>query len=221
MNNTELFHISNHCFFEEIMNSFGKILLLLIINILVSVSATLAVLYYWENIHNAEKPYTLITSEELITTEQTAATPEIDYAIVPTSQSTLLLSSSTNQLEQTEEISAVETATEIAPVRGSLVFIPQAIGIGDVSLEAVRVQSNTNDAVSLAGWTLEDSEGNIFTFPNIQMIRKDFFLEVYSRSGHDTPFELYWGRSVPVWQSGETIELKDAKGQLQAAYRIP
>ncbi len=71
------------------MNSFGKILLLLLINILVSVSATLAVLYYWENIHNAEKPYTLITSEEIEKTEQKASSPEIDYAIVSTSTSPL------------------------------------------------------------------------------------------------------------------------------------
>lgn len=205
------------------MNSFGKILLLLLINILVSVSATLAVLYYWENIHNAEKPYTLITSEEIEKTEQKASSPEIDYAIVSTSTSplTTLTVEITDSIEQSDISSTEESMDEIAPVRGSLVFIPQAIGIGDVSLEAVRIESNTDDAVSLAGWTLEDSEGNIFSFPNIQMIRKGFFLEVYSRSGHDTPYELYWGRSVAVWQSGETIELKDAKGQLQSTYRIP
>lgn len=205
------------------MNSFGKILLLLLINILVSVSATLAVLYYWENIHNAEKPYTLITSEEIEKTEQKASSPEIDYAIVSTSTSplTTLTVEITDSIEQSDISSTEESIDEIAPVRGSLVFIPQAIGIGDVSLEAVRIESNTDDAVSLAGWTLEDSEGNIFSFPNIQMIRKGFFLEVYSRSGHDTPYELYWGRSVAVWQSGETIELKDAKGQLQSTYRIP
>jgi hypothetical protein len=205
------------------MNSFGEILLLLLINILVSVSATLAVLYYWENIHNAEKPYTLITSEEIEKTEQKASSPEIDYAIVSTSTSplTTLTVEITDSIEQSDISSTEESMDEIAPVRGSLVFIPQAIGIGDVSLEAVRIESNTDDAVSLAGWTLEDSEGNIFSFPNIQMIRKGFFLEVYSRSGHDTPYELYWGRSVAVWQSGETIELKDAKGQLQSTYRIP
>jgi len=203
------------------MNSFGKILLLLLINILVSVSATLAVLYYWENIHNAEKPYTLITSEEIEKTEQKASSPEIDYAIVSTSPLTTLTVEITDSIEQSDISSTEESMDEIAPVRGSLVFIPQAIGIGDVSLEAVRIESNTDDAVSLAGWTLEDSEGNIFSFPNIQMIRKGFFLEVYSRSGHDTPYELYWGRSVAVWQSGETIELKDAKGQLQSTYRIP
>ena len=205
------------------MNSFGKILLLLLINILVSVSATLAVLYYWENIHNAEKPYTLITSEEIEKTEQKASSPEIDYAIVSTSTSplTTLTVEITDSIEQSDISSTEESMDEIAPVRGSLVFIPQAIGIGDVSLEAVRIESNTDDAVSLAGWTLEDSEGSIFSFPNIQMIRKGFFLEVYSRSGHDTPYELYWGRSVAVWQSGETIELKDAKGQLQSTYRIP
>lgn len=205
------------------MNSFGKILLLLLINILVSVSATLAVLYYWENIHNAEKPYTLITSEEIEKTEQKASSPEIDYAIVSTSTSplTTLTVEITDSIEQSDISSTEESIDEIAPVRGSLVFIPQAIGIGDVNLEAVRIESNTDDAVSLADWTLEDSEGNIFSFPNIQMIRKGFFLEVYSRSGHDTPYELYWGRSVAVWQSGETIELKDAKGQLQSTYRIP
>jgi len=205
------------------MSSFWKILLLLLVNVLVSVSATLAVLYYWENIHEAEKPYTLITSEEPEAALQEISTQYIDYGILPTPEQTATEMIEPEISKTLSEIVPPETtaSVEVPPVRGSLVTIPRAIGMGDINSEAVRIQSNTDTAVALAGWTLEDSEGNVFTFPDIQLIRKNVFLEVYSRSGHDTPFELYWGRSDPVWQSGETIVIKDAEKNIQATYRIP
>ncbi|MHC1770889.1 MAG: lamin tail domain-containing protein [Flexilinea sp.] len=205
------------------MSSFWKILLLLLVNVLVSVFATLAVLYYWENIHNAEKPYTLITSEESEATPQGISTQFIDYGILSTPEQTTAEMVEPEISKTIPEILPFETTAivEVPPVRGSLVTIPQAIGMGDINSEAVRIQSNSDTAVALAGWTLEDSEENIFTFPDIQLIRKDVFLEVYSRSGHDTPFELYWGRSDPVWESGETIVIKDAEKNIQATYRIP
>ncbi len=206
------------------MSSFGKFILLLLVNILVSVLATLAVLYYWENIRNAEKPYILATLAEpgnSETLQEAAGTPEIDYGILATS-SPAASQAGTQAIETKTENEITATPPGVLPpVRGSLVTISQAIGIGDVNAEAIQITSTSDTAVSLNGWTMEDADGNVFTFPDIQLIRRDIFIEVYSRSGHNTPFELYWGQATPVWQAGETIVIRDAGGNAQATYRIP
>ena len=192
------------------MKNIWKILILLIVNVIVSVSATFAVLYYWENIRNAEKPYTLITSEDQQSTNSVEATLEIDFEIVATEVIP------TDSSQDAEENPAV-----IPPIRDNLVKISQVFGTGDVNSEAIRIESNSDLVVVLENWTLEDSEGKIYTFPNIQLMKQWLFIELYSRSGHDSPYELYWGQAEPVWQSGETVVLKDADGNVQSTFRIP
>ena len=93
--------------------------------------------------------------------------------------------------------------------------------MGDLNSETVRIQSNSDEVVTLEGWTIEDADKHIFTFPNIQLIKKGVFIELYTRAGHTTPFELYWAQPEARWQSGETIVLRDQTGQIQATYRIP
>ncbi len=66
------------------MKTFWKILILLLVNLIVSVTATFAVLYYWENIRNAEKPYTLITVNDSASPVVSSPTIEIDYNILMT-----------------------------------------------------------------------------------------------------------------------------------------
>jgi hypothetical protein len=193
------------------MKSFWKIVLLLIINIIVSVSATFAVLYYWENIRNADKPYTLITSNQAPAAPTVQPTLEIDFAIVEPS---------TEPAEIAQPTGQTDPAQAIPPVRDQLVKITQVIGTGDVNSETIRIVSNSDLVVNLENWLLEDADGNAFKFPNIQLLKQDFFIELYSRNGHNTPFELYWGKVDPVWQSGETVVLKDADGNIQSTYRV-
>ena len=87
--------------------------------------------------------------------------------------------------------------------------------------EALRIVNNSDAVVSMEGWTLEDANGNVLTFPNIQLLRKGIFVEVYSRTGHTTAYEIYWNRNEAVWQSGETAVIRDMFGQIQATYRVP
>ena len=203
------------------MSSFWKILILLVINILVSVFSTLAVLYYWENIRNAEKPYTLVVPEE--TEISLESTQIVDYGILAVTDTPVSDPGETQPVSTDEETDQTTSTPGfvLPPVRGAAVTISQVIGVGDTNTEAVQILSTSDTAVSLANWTLEDADGNVFTFPDIQLIRRDIFIEVYSRSGHNTPFELYWGQSEPVWKSGETTVIKDADGNIQATYRIP
>lgn len=203
------------------MKTFWKILILLLVNVIVSVTATFAVLYYWENIRNAEKPYTLITVNN--STSPTVASPtiEIDYNILITSTQPIP-ENNPPAILGTPQVTAVSTnQPAIPPVRDLLVSISEVIGTGDINSEAVYIKSNADTAVQLENWTLEDADGNVYKFPNIQIIRKGIIIPLYSRSGHNTPFELYWGLSEAAWQSGETVVLKDPDGNIQATYRIP
>jgi len=39
--------------------------------------------------------------------------------------------------------------------------------------------------------------------------------------GQNTPTDLYWGRTVPAWHSGELITLKDAAESVVDTYIVP
>ncbi len=196
------------------MNSFWKIFILLLVNVLVSVGATLATLYYWENFHSREIPVKLETAIESIPLSATDRKP-----------AETLLPGSTNTPEptftSTIKITETQASAAVPPIRGALVDIPLVTGAGNISAESVRIESTSDTAVSLNRWTIEDADGHIFTFPDIQILRKGMFIEIYTRSGHNTPYELYWNLDEPVWQSGETVVLKDKDGNTQAVYRIP
>ena len=191
------------------MNNFWKIFLLILLNIIVSASVTYGVLYYWENIRKPKTDIQLVTledntirlKEELITETESLNTEE---------------SLPENNPEVPEE-----TVEPTPVIRGATVEISIIRNPGELENEALRIINNTDDIVSLENWRLEDANGHVLTFPNIQLLRKGVFVEVYSRAGHTTPYEIFWNCNEAVWQSGETAVLKDMFGQLQATYRVP
>lgn len=195
------------------MSTFWKVLLLILLNIIVSASVTYGVLYYWENVREPKTQYQLVTLDgnpeilpDLTDTEPTESiTAETDY----------------NEIELTPEEETAEVVDPTPVIRGARVEISIIRNPGNLSSEALRIVSNADEIVSLEGWRLEDANGNVLTFPNIQLLRKGVFVEVYSRAGHPTPYEIFWNCNEPVWQSGETAVLKDVFGQIQATYRVP
>ena len=201
------------------MSNFWKIFLLILLNVIVSASVTYGVLYYWERTHQTEPEIRYITvggqptepAEALVPAE----TADETAVIIPTEES-----------EPEPEITAeneesVPTAEPTPVIRGAKVEITIIRNPGVLSSEALRIVSNSDEVVSLQGWTLEDANGHLLTFPNVQLLRKGIFIEVYSRTGHDTPYEIYWGSTDAVWQSGETAVIRDVFGQIQATYRVP
>ncbi len=202
------------------MRSFWKILLLILLNVAVSASVTYGVLYYWENIRNAEKPYQLVINESYPTG---SAPKEPTVSLSDTEISTETETVETSVPEQPVQVPAEEEIPqEPTPViRGAKVEIAIIRNPGSLSGEALRIVSNADEVVSLDGWTLEDANGNVLKFPNIQLLRKGIFVEVYSRTGHSTPYEIFWNREEAVWQSGETAVIRDMFGQIQATYRVP
>ena len=198
------------------MSKFVKILLLILLNVIVSASVTYAVLYYWDNIRTPDVTYNLIPTL-MQQAEAVQNTPEAeDPGSGPVTETTTVTE------EPTPEPAEETPVTEPTPViRGAKVGIAIIRNPGNLASEALRIVSNTDEVVSLENWTLEDAEGHLLKFPNIQLLRKGIFVEVYSRSGHTTPYEIYWNCDTSVWQPGETAVLRDVFGQIQATYRVP
>ena len=71
----------------------------------------------------------------------------------------------------------------------------------------------------MANWKLEDSNGNIFVFPDLTLYNGA--INIRTTAGLNTVIDLYWNKSESVWQIGETATLIDPLGNIQATYKIP
>lgn len=98
--------------------------------------------------------------------------------------------------------------------------IASVIGAGNLESERVRLEHVGDRDLSLAGWSLEDEDGNRYSFPAL-VLHPGGALSLFSRSGDDSVVELYWDRTEPVWESGEQALLIDPDGDVQAEYSVP
>jgi hypothetical protein len=112
----------------------------------------------------------------------------------------------------------------LEPTQGSQasgqVSINTVIGAGDLANERVVIVHIGDQDVALAGWRLRDENGNEYQIPAL-VLHPGGQVNVFTGQGADTATDLYWGRSVSVWASGERAELLDTSGRQQAVYRIP
>jgi len=111
------------------------------------------------------------------------------------------------------------TAQSISPAVGQ-VGINTVIGAGDLANERVVIQHIGEQDLSLAGWKLRDENGHEYRFPAL-VLHPGAQVNVFSGQGTDSATDLYWGRSVAVWEIGERAELLDGGDQTQAEYVIP
>lgn len=113
-----------------------------------------------------------------------------------------------------------KTPTPITPTLAPQVVIKAVIGAGDLSTERVDLTVEGGGAIVLTGWQLKDSQGHTFTFP-LYTLHPGGQLSVYTGAGTASVGALYWGLAEPVWSSGETVTLVDARGTVRATYRVP
>ncbi len=99
------------------------------------------------------------------------------------------------------------------------VTIREVRGAG-VLADEVLVVANDGGPVDLAGWTLRDETGHLYTFPTLKLV-KSVTVSLHTTSGTDSVTDLYWGQSGAVWASGKTALLSDASGNLRARYQVP
>ena len=104
---------------------------------------------------------------------------------------------------------------------GSAVGLPQQglqlriQNAGDLAAESVQVVNDSNGAVDLQGWTLSSDGGPLYTFGSV-LLFPGSWIWLHTGSGQDNSINRYWGQAETVWQSGSTVVLRDASGELIA-----
>jgi hypothetical protein len=118
-----------------------------------------------------------------------------------------------------ETESATPALTLPAITNDSPMEIVEVLSPGNISDEGVVIR-NHGGTVDITGWTLSDSQGNTFTFPE-QLLFSNASVTIYSREGEDTPVTLYWGLSEAVWgEPGDIAILIDTDGVVKAVFPL-
>jgi len=172
------------------------LVLYLLLNILVSAATTLAVLTVWDRAQRRILPPLPIFDPPAATLPAVEPSP-------------------------TAEVLSAQTST--APAGEPLIEIAAVVGATDPELEYVLLKRKGAGDLNLAGWALSDEQGNIFTFPEqpALVLFAGGAVQVYTRSGADSPTEMYLNRVDPVWEPGEWVVLRDMQGSEQARYQVP
>ncbi len=112
-------------------------------------------------------------------------------------------------------------AATLSPGQGDVnVSMVGVIGAGTLTDESMVIQNNGTEELDLTSWFLTDNKGNIYTFPQLTLF-PGVKVQVHTTTGQDTPTDLYWGHSSPVWSSGELAALYDSHAIARAFYRVP
>jgi LysM repeat protein len=115
------------------------------------------------------------------------------------------------------------TSTIAAQTGGHIAFpvVREIISPGQLTDEVLVLSNIGETAVSLLGWTLSDGNNHRFVFPDFRL-EPSSEINIHTRTGVNTPFDLYWGESAARWgASGTVAYLRDASGKLVATYRVP
>lgn len=84
--------------------------------------------------------------------------------------------------------------------------------------EWVEISNLGSADVSLAGWTLEDAQNHIYSFPDFSL-SAGAKAKIRTGTGNDTSEDLFWNRSSSIWNNdGDTATLKDASGNIVSSY---
>jgi hypothetical protein len=166
----------------------------LLLNILLSALTTLTVLWLWNRAHQPNVPVETL--------------PSVETSSAPDST-------------QDNPISNAVQAPPLPAIDQVVIQIQNVFGMGDIDNEVVILQrvGDLNE-LWLDGWTLEDQDGNVYTFDGLVM-NKDSVTQLYTGVGHNTVNKLYWNLGEPIFHAGEEISLKDSLGNERAAYTIP
>lgn len=232
------------------MKHWKRLFYYLAINVLVSACTILAVLTLWDRAHNSGASPLLPGSLQLSTPDEATSTPESAISQValegPSATPAYIVHQvvSGDTFESIAEQYGVNVDTLIAlngftknqplgegegllipitptPNTAPGVAIANVIGAGDLASERVVIQQKGAGDLLLAGWQLSDENGDVFTFPALELTQDGFEVQIYTRTGTNSADILYWGLDQPVWGTGEKVTLQDANGEEQATFLVP
>jgi LysM repeat protein len=100
----------------------------------------------------------------------------------------------------------------------------------DLRIESVQVSPDARDSFAvitnwgmwarLKGWTLDDGQGNVYTFPDLSLFQGGS-VRVHTATGTNTEVDLYWGINKAIFVSGRALTMKDDSGGVRATYTVP
>ncbi len=164
-----------------------------------------------------------VDNPEYIYPGQVLIIPGADFvcglALIPTEAPTTVATTAGSSTVAGALATPVPTVTLAPTAENAQVVIAQVVGANDVTREEVFI-NNLGGLVDLRGWTLYDTEGNIYTFPEYRLF-PGAGVRVFTRIGEDTPVALFWGQTQAVWQPGDVISLANASGVVQSTLRVP
>jgi WD40 repeat protein len=139
------------------------------------------------------------------------------WTLTPTQVPTLTLIPSETA---TPSLTPVPTITLIPTAVNTQVEIVSIEPSGSWVHEMVEIRNRTNMSIDLTDWTLEDSQGNVFVFPETHIEPNDA-IRIYTRNGSNSRNELFWNTMKAIWgELGETATLKTAEGIVQSSVHV-
>jgi hypothetical protein len=176
------------------MGNKSRIFVFILLNIIVSASVTLIVLWLWQLAHPR---------------------PEIGTSRLDPSAS---ISTGT---QQTPSISGDDNESGIVITNEDIqISIRTIVGVGNLDVEFVEIINQGQNPADLTGWQLTDEDGNQYTFPAL-ILNSGGAVKVLTKTGTNTVIELYWQADAPVWRSGEIARLVNTSGEVVSTYAIP
>ena len=171
----------------------NHLFLYLLLNLLVSAGATLGVLWAWDRFRPRAPQEVLGVA--ILTQEAPTATPGAPASPTPTP----------------------------LPPDEKVIEIVSVVGAGDLQQEVLRLRRMGEGDLQMTGWKLTNGRGDQYEFPASPslILFKGGAVQVFSAPGTDTATDVYWNRSNPAWQSGDTAVLYDPQGIERARYVIP
>lgn len=97
--------------------------------------------------------------------------------------------------------------------------IREARSLGQLADELLVIV-NAGGPVDLAGWTLRDEAGHLYTFPALTLFDGGA-VNLHTAAGEDTVIDLHWGLAEPLWAPGRSALLSDPAGNLHARFTLP
>lgn len=181
------------------MNQTKRLILYLFVNVVISACTILSILWLWDR---PDKPLQNLFSGKPVAVINATNVPDNSApAVASTPEPTKVARPS----EYPKGLIKIENI--VAPPGGS------------AADEVVVLQRTGSGVLQMEGWKLEDTNGNIFTFPELQLF-EDGAINIHTSAGIDTVIDLYWNKTDPVWQIGETATLLDPLGNIQATFQV-
>ena len=103
----------------------------------------------------------------------------------------------------------------LTPEGGEAPVVIESLTMADsADAEYLTIANKGAKGVALDGWTLEDEDGHVYTFPNLFLWRNGTVL-LHTGLGKDSATDLYWGLTERVWgRLGEKARLRDMAGEV-------